>query len=80
MAQNDGPNHVVYRSSETGRIVTKEYAEAHPKKTYADTVPDRKPDPNSTEGDTQPVPAPTPEHPTTVSDRLDDGEVGRLDR
>jgi hypothetical protein len=37
------PTRKIHRSAITGRTVTKEYAEAHPKTTERETVPVRKP-------------------------------------
>jgi hypothetical protein len=37
------PTRKIYRSAVTGRTVTKQYAEAHPKTTERETVPVRKP-------------------------------------
>ena len=37
---DDDDTKVIYRDSATGKIVTREYAEAHPRTTQADTVPE----------------------------------------
>jgi hypothetical protein len=41
MGENDGPEHVAYKSSVTGKFVTEQFAEEHPRSTYKTSIPDR---------------------------------------
>jgi len=43
MAENDGPTHVAYRSSITGKFVTAGFADEHPSTTFKETLPDTGP-------------------------------------